>query len=57
MPNDSDAYRVVVTPSTRTYYPGLHRFIFTVQYGNLVNGEFQPNGKPVMYQSETLPMI
>ena len=57
MPEGSDAYRVKVMPSTRTYMSGLHRFRFEIQYGSLVNGEFEPKGEPVLYQTESLPMI
>jgi len=56
-PEGSDAYRVKVMPSTQTYTPLFHRFRFEIQYGKLVNGELEPKGEPVLYQTETLPMI
>jgi len=52
-----DAYRVEVTPSTQTYFPGLHRFRFKIQYGKINGDEFEPTGEPVFYQTETLPML
>jgi len=57
MPEFCDSFRVRVMPSLRTYRPGLHRFRFEIQYGNIVNGEFKPKGDLVEYQTETLPMI
>ena len=57
MPEDSDAYKVRVLPSTRTYMPGLHRFRFIMQYGKMLDGELKPKGEEVVYQTETLPMI
>ena len=57
MPEGSDAYRVKVSPSTRTYMPGLHRFRFEIQYGKMIDGELKPKGEVALYQTETLPMI
>ncbi|MEK6933427.1 MAG: hypothetical protein AABW75_00960 [Nanoarchaeota archaeon] len=57
MPEGSGVYRVKVMPSTRTYLPGLHRFRFEIQYGNMLDGELKPKGEKVLYQTETLPMI
>ena len=57
MPKNVDTYKVKVTPSTQTYMQGLHRFIFEIRYGMIKKGKFQPKGKHVLYQSETLPMI
>lgn len=57
MPDGCDAYRVKVLPSARTYQPGLHRFSFEIQYGNLIDEEFEPKGETFFYQTETLPMI
>ncbi|MBI3034293.1 hypothetical protein HYY72_03975 [Candidatus Woesearchaeota archaeon] len=57
VPENADAYMVKVTPSVRTYMPGLHRFRFELQYGRMNNGAFEPEGKPALYQTETLPMI
>lgn len=57
MPEGCDSYRVKVMPSTRTYMPGLHRFRFEIQYGNLVDDKLKPKGEVVFYQTETLPMI
>jgi hypothetical protein len=57
MPEGCDALRVKVMPSNRTYLPGLHRFIFEIQYGQLVEENLQPKGEPIYYQTETLPMI
>jgi hypothetical protein len=56
-PENATAYQVLVRPSKRTYMPGLHRFVYVIQYGILYNGEFQPEGDIVRYQTETLPMI
>ena len=56
-PENSNAYRVTVTPSVKTYYPGLHRFRFFIQYGELHGEQFKPIGDTVRYQSETLPML
>jgi len=56
-PNNAEAYKVKVSPSIRTYMPGLHRFRFEIQYGNFINGEFKPVGEILFYQTETLPMI
>ena len=57
IPKGVDTYRVKVSPSTRTYMPGLHRFIFEIKYGNIKGGEFEPKGETVFHQTETLPMI
>ena len=56
-PEDADTYSVVVRPSTKTYYLGLYRFIFNIQYGKMEGEEFKPMGEPEQYQSETLPMM
>ena len=57
MPENVDTYKVKVTPSIRTYMPGLHRFRFEIQYGNMKESKFEPKGEPVLSQSELLPMI
>jgi hypothetical protein len=57
MPDGVNAYNVIITPSTRTYSPLLHRFLFEIQYGCIIGNNFEPKGKPLRYQSETLPMI
>ena len=56
-PEDNDAYRVKVSPSTETWSAELHRFRFEIQYGSLVGGEFKPKGETVRHQTESLPMI
>lgn len=56
-PKNSNAYKVNVTPSTQTYHPGLHRFRFLIQYGELAGEQFKPLGDVVRFQSETLPML
>ena len=55
MPDGSDTFHVRVRPGSQTYRPGLHRFTFEIQYGNLINGEFRSKGEPVFTQSEALP--
>jgi hypothetical protein len=57
LPENADAYLVKVMPSSQTYTSHLHRFIFEIQYGTMKDETFLPIGKPVRYQSETLPMI
>ncbi len=57
MPDDVDTFKVKVKPSSITYHAGLHRFVFELQYGNMVEDEFKPKGEVVSYQTETLPMI
>jgi CheY-like chemotaxis protein len=57
LPDGVDAYSAKVNPSTQTYSEMLHRFLFEVQYGNIVGKDFVAEGEPVMYQSEGLPMI
>jgi CheY-like chemotaxis protein len=52
LPEGVDAYSVKVMPSDEE-----HKFVFEVQYGNIVGKEFVPEGEPVMYQSEGLPII
>lgn len=56
-PKEAGHYRVKVTPSARTFAPGLHRFRFELTYGNLEGEKFVPIGEPILYQTETLPMI
>ncbi|MBI2130083.1 hypothetical protein HYU07_07710 [Candidatus Woesearchaeota archaeon] len=57
IPEGVNTYRVKVSPSTRTYMPGLHRFRFEIRYGNMKDSEFEPKGETVFHQTETLPMI
>ncbi len=55
-PRKANAYKVKVEPSRVTYYEGLHRFRFEIQYGYLrKNGKFKSLGKPIQTQSESLP--
>jgi hypothetical protein len=61
-PKNSNAYLIKILPSTKTFSPKHHRFIFYLEYGNLKNGIFnllekiEIEGKEYL-QSETLPMI
>lgn len=57
IPEGVDVYRVNVTPSDHVYMPGMYRFKYEIQYGNVEENEFEPKGEPVFYQTETLPMI
>ena len=56
-PENANTHKVTVTPSIRTYSPGLHRFRFEIQYGKKEGDEFTPIGEPIYYQSETLPFL
>ncbi|PIN93798.1 hypothetical protein COU54_01625 [Candidatus Pacearchaeota archaeon CG10_big_fil_rev_8_21_14_0_10_31_24] len=55
-PEDINAYEVKVRPSNRTFRPGLYRFIFEIQYENIIDNKFKPKGETEFYQTETLPM-
>jgi hypothetical protein len=56
-PDNTNAYRIIVSPSSQTYSPGLHRFTFNIQYGRLDGEVFKAIGQSIERQSETLPMI
>lgn len=56
MPKDSDAYKVRVKPSKKTYTSNLYRFIFEIQYGKITEQGFEPKGETIIYQTESLPM-
>lgn len=57
VPEGTNAYKVTVEPSEKTYGAFHHRFRFEIQYGKLDGDKFIPLGKPKKTQSEALPMI
>lgn len=57
-PFGATAYKVKASASRENFSCESYRFVYTIQYGVIKDNEvFQAQGKPVTYQTETLPQF